>query len=380
MRKEAGRWLMGRVHRKSVDRLTRACVLTYYSVGIGGLSLHGGYGYSSRLHGLTLDNLVSADVVLANGTLVTASATSNPDLFWALRGAGSCFGVVVSFRFKTFAAPTNNVIFSYNIPAGTVNDTADSIDAIQKFGNTQTPPELNMRVLCNSYQNQLIGVYYGTTTDFKTVINPLLKTLNITSGSVSNTSWIGALSTYAYGSLTVPSTYSVHESFVSTHILISSCSSADDIAQFSKSMMTPLLPTAAVRAWSDYLVNTARKVNRSWYILMDIHGGNGSAVTSVANNATAYGHRDSLLKFELFDQSFGTYPSTGFSFLNGWVNATMSNMDPDQLGMYINYADTSLTNDEAHHYYWMSNYDRLATLKAAWDPTGMFTYPQSVGS
>jgi hypothetical protein len=145
-------------------------------------------------------------------------------------------------------------------------------------------------------------------------------------------------------------------------------------------MMTPLLPKAAVQAWSDYLVNTARKVNRSWYILMDMHGGKGSAVTAVSNNDTAYAHRDSLLKFELFDQSFGDYPSTGFSFLNGWVNATMSNMDPDELGMYINYADTSLTNDEAHHYYWMSNYDRLASLKETWDPTGMFTYPQGVGS
>jgi hypothetical protein len=146
-------------------------------------------------------------------------------------------------------------------------------------------------------------------------------------------------------------------------------------------MMTPLLPDAAVKAWSDYLVNTARAVRRSWYILMDIHGGKGSAVTSVSNDATAYAHRNSLLKFELFDQDFsGTYPATGFSFLNGWVNATMSNMDPDDMGMYINYADTSLTDDEAHHYYWLSNYDKLLTLKDKYDPTGMFTYPQGVGS
>lgn len=83
-----------------------------FSVGIGGLSLHGGYGYSSRLHGLTLDNMVEAEVVLADGSLVTASDTENEDLFWALRGAGSSFGIVTSFKFKTFAAPTDNVIFS----------------------------------------------------------------------------------------------------------------------------------------------------------------------------------------------------------------------------------------------------------------------------
>jgi FAD/FMN-containing dehydrogenase len=206
------------VRRKLIDLSDVAHLLIDYSVGIGGLSLHGGYGYSSRLHGLTLDNLVEADVVIADGSLVTASATENTDLFWALRGAGSCFGIVTSFKFKTFAAPTNNVIFSYNIPASTVNDTANSINAIQNFGNTETPPELNMRVLCNSYQNQLIGVYYGTIADFKTTIAPLLSELKITSGSVRNTSWIGALSNYAYGDLTIGKDYSVHETFVSSQL------------------------------------------------------------------------------------------------------------------------------------------------------------------
>jgi hypothetical protein len=121
----------------------------------------------------------------------------------------------VSFRFKTFAAPTDNVIFTYNFPAKNVSQVAASISAIQEFGNTETPPELNMRVLCNSYSNQLIGVYYGTVADFKTVISPLLKTLNLSFGSPKNVSWIDALSTYAYGSLTVPTDYSQHEAFVS---------------------------------------------------------------------------------------------------------------------------------------------------------------------
>ncbi len=168
----------------------------------------------SRLHGLTLENLVSADVVTAAGNIVTASATQNPDLFWALRGAGSCFGIVVSFQFKTFAAPLNN-IFSYNLPASAVNPTAKSVNAVQNFANTQQPPELNMRVLCNSYQNQLIGVYYGLAADFKKAINPLLTELAITGGSTRNTSWIDVLSTYAYGSLTVPIDHSVHDAFVS---------------------------------------------------------------------------------------------------------------------------------------------------------------------
>ena len=99
----------GGVRLGALDRETEAVGMivpsgTVTDTGVAGLTLGGGFGWLQRKHGMTIDALVSADVVTADGRFLVASEEQNPDLFWALRGGGGNFGVVTSFEYRTFEA------------------------------------------------------------------------------------------------------------------------------------------------------------------------------------------------------------------------------------------------------------------------------------
>jgi FAD/FMN-containing dehydrogenase len=99
------------------------------STGVGGLTLGGGIGYLARRFGLTVDNLLSADVVLADGSFVTASASSHSDLYWALRGGGGNFGIVTSFTFRCHDIGAAGTI----IGGPVLYDIADTADVMRWY-------------------------------------------------------------------------------------------------------------------------------------------------------------------------------------------------------------------------------------------------------
>ncbi|MFA1539998.1 FAD-binding oxidoreductase [Actinomadura monticuli] len=108
------------------------------TTGVGGLTLGGGHGHLTRKYGLTVDNLLAADVILADGTWVTASESQNSDLFWALRGGGGNFGVVTSFTYRLHPVDTVGV----GITAWPVDAMREVLQWYRDF-LPQAPDDLN---------------------------------------------------------------------------------------------------------------------------------------------------------------------------------------------------------------------------------------------
>jgi len=114
-------------------------------VGIGGHASFGGFGFTSRMWGLTLDTITAVNTVLANGTIARVTKQNEPDLFWGLLGSASSFGITPSIEVTTFPAPPSATIFQY---AWDLNVTAavTAIKAFQALVRTNIPPQFGAEI------------------------------------------------------------------------------------------------------------------------------------------------------------------------------------------------------------------------------------------
>ena len=156
------------------------------TTGIAGLTLSGGHGYLSRKYGLTIDNLLEADVVLADGSFVTASKEKNPDLLWALRGGGGNFGVVTSFLFQlhpvkmVFAGPiawdqkhARTIMQRYREFLPKAPEELGAFVGLKKIPSSAPfPQEIWGKHIC-----LLMSCYNGPEADGKKALAPLLEGL-----------------------------------------------------------------------------------------------------------------------------------------------------------------------------------------------------------
>jgi hypothetical protein len=324
------------------------------SVGIAGLTLGGGIGVLQRKFGLTIDHLVSAKVVTPDGQLRTASASSEPDLFWALRGGGGGnFGIVTSFTFRTEPAP-DLTVFSVGFPAG----SAAAVLGAWLAWTPGTPDELWSTVLVSAGKPpsaRLSGCFVGSPSG----LNPLLDSLiakagtRPTSRSASAKGFLDAMRYFASCS----------------ERTIQQCHPASDGGQLNREgfVATSHMVSSAVDPAAVVSLVDGRD---GMVVQLDSFGG---AISRVAPDATAFPHRKALASAQIY------------------AGATVATRDRvtravgevrDGLGRltgkaaYVNYIDPSLP-DWATAYYG----DNLARLRAAartYDPDSVFALAQSV--
>ncbi|KAI0196722.1 hypothetical protein EV127DRAFT_86320 [Xylaria flabelliformis] len=329
-------------------------------VGIAGHALHGGFGLSSHTHGLALDWIVGLNIVLANGTLVHASATENPDLFWGMRGAGSNFGVVTSFELNTFAPPANLTWFVANLPLKKEGSVA-ALEALEDYTLNVMPAELNMRVMGTQRMTQLEGIYHGNKTQLEDALAPLLVKTGGSIIATGTTDWPGSLQHFATMSLNQTHPHNEQETF------------------YGKSLELKGLNGAAAQDFVDYWFDHAKNVSGAWYFQLDLQGGKNSAVWNADQNLSSYAHRDKLYILQFFFRSTAkTVPAEALKLVDEWTAATIKSIPKSELGMYINYPDLSLNRTAAHEMYWGKSMPKLQQLKTQLDPEELFYYPIAI--
>ena len=337
------------------------------TVGIAGLTLGGGIGVFDRLYGLTCDNLRSVQIVRADGRLVTARATEDPDLFWACRGGGGGnFGIATSFDFGVHPIPPNIALFTLDWPWAAAQDVLGSW---QRWIPT-TPNELwsNCQLLASgsSLSVRVAGVFAGLTSGLDTTLSPFLAAV----GSSPTYRFVGA------------------ESYLDAMFIEAGCEGLSvGECHLPSQTSDGTLSRSAYAAKSTFVVDplsssgleaATNAIESSQQIapgigaafLFDSYGG---AINSVGPAETAFVHRNALAGIQMIATwGSGAEPDGSAS----WLAAAAADLAPHTSGAYQNYIDPTLS-DWPRAYYG-ANLPRLVKVKAGVDPDDFFHFAQSI--
>jgi FAD/FMN-containing dehydrogenase len=329
------------------------------TVGIAGLALGGGLGILGRTHGLTCDQLSGARVVLADGRVVDCDERREPDLFWALRGAGGGqFGVVTSLVLRTVPAP----------PATTLHLSWPLADAAAVLGAWQewapdAPDALAASLLVTAGPEprvepvvHVFGAMMGNRADTSAQLDGLV-------------SRAGADPTQA-GLHELP--YRQAKRRLATHA--PGEEAPPDAHGYSKSeFFRRTLPRSAIGALLDHLASDRRPGEQR---VLDLSPW-GGAYNRVPESATAFAHRAErfVVKHDVVIE-----PDAGAARTRearDWLARSWELIHPWGAGrVYPNFPDPGL--DDPLATYHAGNLDRLIRVKAAYDPDDLFRFPQSV--
>ncbi|MFQ5776268.1 MAG: FAD-binding oxidoreductase [Kiloniellaceae bacterium] len=324
------------------------------TTGIGGLTLGGGTGYLTRKFGLTIDNLLEADVVLADGSFVTASKAENPDLLWALRGGGGNFGVVTSFLFQA-----HSVRMVYGGPIFWDQKHARLImqryrdflpgapEELGSFLGLKTVPSTDPfpRAEWGKRICALISCYNGTAEDGENALRPLLKDL-----PPPMLNWMSMMPFPALQGLFDP--------------LL-----PKGMQWYWKGDFVKALPDRAIDAHIEYAEKTPSELS-----LMHLYPIDG-AVHRVGKDETAWSTRDAT--WSMVIAAIDPDPQDA-GRLKRWGRAYWEAVHPHNLGGgYVNF----MMDDEGESRLkatYGDNYERLAALKKKYDPANLFRVNQNI--
>ena len=319
------------------------------TTGIAGLTLHGGVGHTRRKHGLSIDNLISVDIVTADGQLRRASATENEDLFWAVRGAGSNFGVVTSFEFRAHPVGPMVMVGAVFYP---LEDVKALLPAWRDY-MASAPDELSSIAFCWNVPAAepfppehhgkpvliVAGVYAGSVEDGESVVQPLRELAQPVIDLSGPWPWLGLQSGF-------DALFPVGQ------------------LRYWKSRALAELSTAAIDVIADF---AARRPSPLTDITVWHHGG---AMSRVGETETAYAGRDA--PFLVTGEASWTDPSQNDEAI-AWGREFWDAMGQHSTGgLYLNFPGFGEEKEELVKAGYGVNYDRLAALKAKYDPNNLF--------